>query len=47
MVYYVIITENNNSVILFSLDNIVNNKFNVCHLKSISNKVKRKIYARA
>jgi hypothetical protein len=30
MIYYVIITENINLNILFSLENNFNNKFNVC-----------------
>ena len=35
LVYFVIITENINSKISFSIDNNFNNKFNVCHFKSI------------
>ena len=31
MIYYVIITENINPKILFSLENNFNNTFNVCH----------------
>jgi hypothetical protein len=34
MIYYVIINENINSKLLFSLNNNFKSKFNVCHFKS-------------
>ena len=51
MIYYVIITEDINSKILFRLNNNFNKKIIVCHLiqinilSTVSNKIKRKIYS--